>query len=175
MLGEAIGSLTCALESQFMAENTILALVSDNGGEEPVIGNTHPIIGSKGSFYRSGLIGTGLIHSKLLPGNVRGQSYTGQMHVTDWYPTLMGLITNSEWTGSIFGVELVGVNHWDAMTTPNLESPRSEIVLCHDGLSTSSIQIDLTTLNLGDILKHRSVVEYIFAEDLYRNNAATLS
>lgn len=173
MLDEAIGNLTCALESQGMAENTILVIVSDNGGEESIIGNSYPFIGNKGSFYRGGLSGTGLIHSKLLPKSVRGQSYTGQMHVTDWLPTLMGLATNNEWTGSLFGAELDGVNQWEAMTTPNMESPRSEIVHYHDGLSTSSVQIDMIKLNLGDLLKQGFVAEYVFAEDLSPNNSAS--
>ena len=82
MLDEAIANLTCALETSELSDNTILIIVSDNGGEPTVKGNSYPFIGNKGSFFRGGLSGTGFIHSKLLPDNVKGKAYFGQMHVT---------------------------------------------------------------------------------------------
>lgn len=173
MLDEAIGNFTCALESYGMADNTVMVIVSDNGGEESVPGNSYPFIGNKGSYFRGGLSGTGIVHSKLLPKGVRGKSYSGQMHVTDWLPTLMGLATNNEWTGSLFGAELDGIDQWEAMTTPKSVSPRSEILHYHNGSSVSSIQIDMVKLNLGDQLKMGFLSEYIFPEDLFPGYAAS--
>jgi arylsulfatase A-like enzyme len=172
MLDEAVANLTCALEAHGMANNTILVLVSDNGGEQTVLGNSYPYIGNKGSFYRGGLSATGFIHSKLIPEAARGVPYYGQMHVTDWLPTLMGLATNNEWTGSLFGAELDGVDQWEAITVPGTDSPRHEIVHYHDGNSTSSIQIDMMKLNLGDELKPASNPSYVFTKDLAPENSA---
>ena len=103
MLDEAIANLTCALEAHNMANNTIMVLVSDNGGEATVKGNSYPYRGNKGSVYRGGVSATGFVHSKLLPASARGSKYYGQMHVTDWLPTLMGLATGGAWTGSLTG------------------------------------------------------------------------
>lgn len=172
MLDEAVANLTCALETYGMADNTILVLVSDNGGEQSVAGNSYPFIGNKGSYFRGGLSGTGFVHSKMIPEAARGLPYYGQMHVTDWLPTLMGIATNNEWTGSLFGADLDGVDQWAAITTPGTDSPRSEILHFHDGISVSSIQIDMMKLNLGDDLKLGSGPGFIFESDLEPLNSA---
>ena len=62
-----------------MGDNTVLVLVSDNGGEASVKGNSYPFLGNKGSYYRGGMSGTGFVHSKLLPETARGMSYFGQV------------------------------------------------------------------------------------------------
>ena len=167
MLDEAIANLTCALETNGMADNTILVIVSDNGGEATVNGNSYPFKGNKGSLYRGGLSGTGFIHSKLLPETAQGHHYHGQMHVTDWLPTLMGLATNNEWTGSYINSTLDGVDQWTAMTTPHAKSPRKEIVHFHDGLNTSCIQIDMIKLNIGDDLTNMGKPDFVFKSDLH--------
>jgi arylsulfatase A-like enzyme len=82
MLDEAIANLTCTLEQSGMGDNTILLIVSDNGGESTVVGNSYPWRGQKGSYYKGGMMGTAIIHSKLLPDDVRGTTYDGYMHVT---------------------------------------------------------------------------------------------
>jgi arylsulfatase A-like enzyme len=82
MLDETVANLTCALESNGMAENTIFIMVSDNGGEGTVPGNNFPFRGSKGSYWRGGVSAAGFIHSNLIPEDSRGTSYFGQMHVT---------------------------------------------------------------------------------------------
>jgi arylsulfatase A-like enzyme len=175
MLDEALTNLTCALSAADMADNTILVVVSDNGGESSVSGNNYPFAGSKGSYFRGGLSGTGFIHSALLPDKIKGESYNGQMHVTDWLPTLMGLATDNEWKGGYFDQELDGVDQWEAITTLNFDSPRSEILHYHNGNNSgivSSIQIDMIKLNLGDQMKTVNPPEYIFAKDEAPDNAA---
>lgn len=172
MLDEAVANLTCALETYGMADNTVLVLVSDNGGEQTVKGNSYPFLGNKGSYFLGGLSATGLVHSKKIPVAARGSPYYGQMHVTDWLPTLMGLATNNEWTGSMVGAELDGVDQWAAITTPGTASPRSEILHYHDGESVSSIQIDMMKLNLGDDGKEASSPEFVFEKDMAPENAA---
>jgi len=87
------------------------------------------------------------------------------MHVTDWLPTLMGLATGGQWSGALFGAELDGVDQWSALTSLG-QSPRSEIVHYHDGVATSSVQIDMWKLNLGDSMRGASSPLYVFEADL---------
>jgi arylsulfatase B/arylsulfatase I/J len=82
MLDEAIANLTCALEKNNMADNTYLFIVSDNGGEKMNPGNSYPWRGQKGAYYKGGMFGTAIIHSKLLPPSSWGTKYNGLVHVT---------------------------------------------------------------------------------------------
>ena len=132
MLDEAIANLTCKINSVGMGDNTILVIISDNGGEGSVKGNNYPMRASKGSYFNGGVLGNGIIHSKLVPESVRGTSYYGQVHITDWLPTLMGQATNGEWTGSYSGDTLDGVDVWSAILE-NSTSPHQTIVHYHDG------------------------------------------
>ena len=171
MLDEAIANLTCALEKHNMSDNTILVLVSDNGGEGTVNGNSYPFKGNKGSLYRGGLSGTGFVHSKLLPKAARGQSYYGQMHVTDWLPTLMKIATNNEWNSSLNGSVIDGVNQWEAIKTLSTVSPRTEILHYYDGNNSSCIQINMVKLNMNNDMKSVSYPDYVFKDDLLPNNS----
>jgi len=82
MLDEAVANLTCALEANNMIDNTIMVLVSDNGGEDTVTGNNYPFKGAKGQGWRGGISANGFIHSRLIPDSMKGSSYNGLMHVT---------------------------------------------------------------------------------------------
>eukprot|EP00595_Chromulina_sp_UTEXLB2642_P000323 CAMPEP_0196761698 /NCGR_PEP_ID=MMETSP1095-20130614/1002_1 /TAXON_ID=96789 ORGANISM="Chromulina nebulosa, Strain UTEXLB2642" /NCGR_SAMPLE_ID=MMETSP1095 /ASSEMBLY_ACC=CAM_ASM_000446 /LENGTH=1008 /DNA_ID=CAMNT_0042111583 /DNA_START=472 /DNA_END=3501 /DNA_ORIENTATION=- len=164
MLDEAITNLTCTLESYGMADNTVLIIVSDNGGESTVPGNNSPFRGAKGSFSRGGVSVNGLIHSKYIPDSMKGQSYEGQMHITDWLPTLMGLATNGEWTGSYSGADIDGVDMWDAIMT-NSESPHEEIVHYANGDESISIQYNMVKLDKAIIPPGYTTPLYTFDED----------
>ena len=82
MLDEAIANLTCTLERAGMADNTIMIIASDNGGEATMPGNSYPFRGQKGSYFNGGMMATALIHSKLLPASSWGTTYGGLMHIT---------------------------------------------------------------------------------------------
>ena len=87
MLDEAIANLTCALKLYGRSDNTVMFIVSDNGGEGTVSGNSYPFRGHKGSYFRGGITTTAIVHStSILPEEVRGQSYNGLMHVTGDFP-----------------------------------------------------------------------------------------
>lgn len=47
-------------------------------------GNNYPFRGAKGSFYNGGVRAVGLVHSPRIPYSIRGQSYNGLLHITDW-------------------------------------------------------------------------------------------
>jgi arylsulfatase B/arylsulfatase I/J len=117
MLDEVVGNITCALEASGMAENTLFILVSDNGGTAAMSGNNYPYKGGKGSLFRGAESVPGFIYGSdsLIPVHRRGGVYAGQMHVTDWLPTLMGLATGGLWSGSLVGNEIDGSDMWSAV------------------------------------------------------------
>jgi arylsulfatase A-like enzyme len=127
MMDEAIGNLTCALTNNGMGDNTILIIAGDNGGESSMSGSSYPFKGHKGSVLRGGVSNHAIIHSNLIPSTSRGVTYSENVHITDWLPTLMGLATNKQWTGSYSGADLDGVDFWDAMLN-NEASSREEMV-----------------------------------------------
>ena len=109
----ALANVTCALNAHNMADNTILVVVSDNGGYKTMTGNNYPLKGSKGTYFRGGVSSTAFVHSPLIGSKYRGVTYTGTMHVVDWLPTLMHAATNGAWSTPISGHVIDGVDLWD--------------------------------------------------------------
>jgi len=147
LLDEVVGNLTCALEKYGFADNTLIIFASDNGGNVELDGNNFPYRGAKGSLYRGAESVAAFIYGSesLLGKGRRGTSYDGQMHVTDWMPTLMGLASGGLWKGSMTGAEIDGVDQWNALTT-NGDSPRIEIVHFADSYGNVSIQYNMNKL-----------------------------
>jgi len=144
MLDEAIGNLTCTLESVGMADNTIIIIAGDNGAASETFGSNYPFRGYKTSYYRGGVSNTAIMHSKLIPSSARGSTYSGQTHVTDWLPTIMSLATNGQWTGSYTGATIDGSNIFEA-AVHNYSSPHTEIVhkISSSTDAATAIQIDM--------------------------------
>lgn len=71
--------------------------------------------GHKGSVFRGGVSTTAIIHSNLVAEEKRGKSFKGNVHITDWLPTLMGLATNGKWQGSLTGADIDGQDVWNAI------------------------------------------------------------
>ena len=146
MLDEAVANLTCALNKYGFGDNTYLIVVSDNGGDKTGVGSSYPFKGQKGSAWNGGVAATAFIHSKLLDDTVKGSSYHGLMHVTDWMPTLMHLASGNRWSGlPLSGKEIDGLDMWPSLSAgagagAASASPRSEILHYHDGTG-SVIQI----------------------------------
>jgi arylsulfatase A-like enzyme len=71
-----------------MWDNTIMVLVSDNGG--PLDHSTNfPLRAGKGSLFDGGVRVEAWIHSPLLPPAVRGTVWDGMAHSADWYVTFV--------------------------------------------------------------------------------------
>merc|ERR1711871_959872 len=126
VLDETIGNLTCKLESLGMAENTLLAFASDNGGD--LVGDNLPYVGSKFYELQGGFSTPAAVFGALIPEEKRGTTYENLFHGTDWLPTLMQVATKGKWTGSVLGHDntLNGVNHWETLigATDSEERPR---------------------------------------------------
>eukprot|EP01034_Spumella_vulgaris_P034308 gene34308-42307_t len=95
MLDAVVTKVVCALEETNMMKSTVFVMMSDNGGTQAMEGNNYPFRGGKGSMLRGGQSVPGFIvaPTALLPRSRVGGTYSGQVHVTDWLPTLMGLAT----------------------------------------------------------------------------------
>ncbi len=126
VLDETIGNLTCKLESLGMAENTLFAFASDNGGD--LVGDNLPYVGKKFYELQGGFSTPAAVFGALIPEEKRGTSYSNLFHGSDWLPTLMQVATKGKWTGSVLGDHntLNGVNHWETLigATDSDERPR---------------------------------------------------
>ena len=174
LLDEAVANITCTLEAHDMSENTVLIVASDNGGAKTATAGTNvPYRGYKGDVYRGGISVNAFIHSPLIPASARGLRYDGQMHVTDWLPTLMGLATKGTWAGSIAGPEITidGKDMWNALIT-NDDSPRHEILhMIRDEGLTFSIQYDMVKLDTNNDIAAFGLVSITYAADFAPENA----
>lgn len=81
MLDEAIANLTCYLKKYDFNENTVLIIAGDNGGVSSLSGSNYPLKGSKGEHHRGAVSNTAIIHSTLIPEDVRGLSYSGDVYI----------------------------------------------------------------------------------------------
>ncbi|XP_013381199.1 arylsulfatase J-like [Lingula anatina] len=86
VVDEGVANITKTLEKKNMMNNTLLVLLSDNGGV-PSAGNNWPLRGRKGGFYEGGIRTPGFVYGGLL--RRKGVVAQGLMHLSDWAPTLL--------------------------------------------------------------------------------------
>ena len=138
MLDDSLANITCALRRLGWADNTLLVLVSDNGGAAEFPGSSYPLRGQKSTLFNGGVRGNAFIHSPLIPLAARGSVFRGLAHLTDWLPTLMHVATNATWSGTKFNGDSVdGVDLWDSLMASrpgsnNYASPRTELLVNWD-------------------------------------------
>jgi arylsulfatase A-like enzyme len=134
-MDDEIGRVVAALEKKGMRKNTIIIFQSDNGGTRNAmftgtITNTKGLVipcdngpyrEGKGTNYEGG---TRVIAFINWPGHVRaGAIENGMMHVTDMYPTLVGLAGGS----TAKSKPLDGMDMWTTISEGK-PSPRTEVV-----------------------------------------------
>ncbi|XP_063047336.1 arylsulfatase I [Engraulis encrasicolus] len=86
---EAVGEVVRELRARGLYRNSVLVYSSDNGGQPLSGGCNWPLRGGKGSYWEGGVRAVGFVHSPLLKR--RGAVSRALVHVSDWYPTLLGL------------------------------------------------------------------------------------
>ncbi len=84
---------------------------SDNGGEIYAGGNNWPLRGWKHSLWEGGIHGVGFVTGPPVPDKMKGTSHHGLMHVSDWFPTIVGGVAGA----SLNGTKLDGVDMWKSI------------------------------------------------------------
>jgi len=89
ILDKSVGYIYEKLVAKDMMDNTYIIFMSDNGGCFYGGGKNGPLRGSKGSLFEGGIKVDSFIYSPKLMNT--GVVYTGLMHVSDWFPTILAL------------------------------------------------------------------------------------
>ncbi|CAB1333188.1 unnamed protein product [Coregonus sp. 'balchen'] len=121
IVDEAVRNVTYALRKYGYYRNSVLIFSTDNGAQPFTGGSNWPLRGRKGTYWEGGVRGVGFVHSPLLRNRRRVSK--ALMHITDWYPTLVGLAG-----GNVSLTEgLDGYDVWPTISEGK-ESPRLKIL-----------------------------------------------
>eukprot|EP01034_Spumella_vulgaris_P025603 gene25603-32076_t len=97
LLDRAVNSVYDALVEADQIDNTYMIFISDNGGCVNIGGRNGPLRGGKGTLFEGGTKVDGFIFSPLLFSERLGRTYSGLMHVSDWFPTILALANISDY------------------------------------------------------------------------------
>ena len=140
ILDSGVKNVTDALKETGMWENTLLIFQADNGGwvTDPSLGgNNYPLRGGKVSDYEGGVRNFAFINGGYMPDNLKSTTFSGLMHICDWYETFQNLAPNfnEEEKNNHDQINndvppLDSINQWNSLLVPNGEiSKRHEVPL----------------------------------------------
>eukprot|EP01033_Poteriospumella_lacustris_P013076 gene13076-9365_t len=93
MLDRTVRAIYTSLADVGQLDNTLIILASDNGGCYNAGGRNGDLRGCKGTLFEGGFKVDALMYGpSILPSYTQGVNYTNLFHVSDWLPTLVGLL-----------------------------------------------------------------------------------
>mmetsp|Transcript_17826 Transcript_17826/g.22970 ORF Transcript_17826/g.22970 Transcript_17826/m.22970 type:complete len:574 (+) Transcript_17826:93-1814(+) len=140
-LDHSLQTLVENLQKSGMYENSIIIVSSDNGGCSNFGGNNYPFRGEKNTFFEGGVRTNAFIHSPLLPKNLKGQTYDGMFHISDWLPTLVHGMLDRELPGM---ENLDGIDLWPDILGEEGANVRDELLYnieVHEATQTFRVAI----------------------------------
>ncbi|CAL9687808.1 unnamed protein product [Knipowitschia caucasica] len=126
-LDEGIGKVIHEMKKYGLYENSVLIYSSDNGGQPLSGASNWPLRGGKGTYWEGGIRAVGFVHSPLLKS--KGVVSHALIHVSDWFPTLLGLAGAPQSQHNIDGHDV-----WKTISK-GIPSPRTEILFNIDPVS----------------------------------------
>nr|XP_040035439.1 arylsulfatase I [Gasterosteus aculeatus aculeatus] len=126
-LDDGVGQVVQELKASGLYQNSVLIYSSDNGGQPLSGGSNWPLRGGKGTYWEGGIRAVGFVHSPLL--KKKGTVSRDLIHVSDWYPTLLGLAGAPRSRHGLDGHDMWGT------ISEGLPCPRTEILYNIDPVS----------------------------------------
>ena len=130
-LEEAVKNLTDVLKASKKWENTLLVFISDNGGAPQGLmsyagQSNYPLRSGKTTLYEGALRVPAFVSGPLVK-HLAGEENHGMFHVSDWFPTLHGLIKQRTGKSVKLVSDIDGVDQAD-MIFKNGPSARNEML-----------------------------------------------
>jgi len=141
-LDNSIEAVVAKVNETLGAERTLFIYASDNGGCKDAGGFNTPLRGGKHYLFEGGVRVPAFMTGGFFSERMRGRTYHGLFHVTDWLATIMGVIEtkSSTSTGDVLPAGIDSTSHWGKMVDGEwgfAEGARSEIVLNVDRWATA--------------------------------------
>lgn len=130
-LDQSVGLFVEELKATQIWDRTIFVLASDNGGCWAQGGTNYPKRGGKHFLWEGGVHVPAFVYSELIPQASRDVDFEGLFHVTDWYPTLVGVAGETPGYGTTVVDEALkgdGLYQWDSLLA-NGDFVRNEVVI----------------------------------------------